>query len=246
MIALAGLATLAFILTGSIVGARLVLLSRRTNGDAERNVGLGLLLICGVAYPFGLLLPVEAAPELLRRVLFGIAMIALAGGAVFITRFVKGVFRPEASWADWVTRINTVCWVGMGGWALWAAVSLTLAEVASPDSARFLARQLLMVALFGWAAVEAGLYWMKLRRRMVLGLAEREVVNRVALWGIAGLMSVLSSGTMTAVGLRGTNPLEDPATLLLTGIGGLISSGALVLAFLPPQSYLAWIRSERA
>ena len=104
----------------------------------------------------------------------------------------------------------------------------------------------LLFVLFGWSSLESGLYWNMMRRRVVLGLAEPEVANRFALWSLAGALSVVSVVTMTGVGLAGRNPLEDPLNMLVTGISGLVASAALVLAFLPPERYLAWVRGESA
>lgn len=244
MLALAGIATLAFILAGTSVGIRLLRLAKRTQGKAERNVGLGLLLICGLAYPLSLSLQVDAIPETVRRFAFAIAMFSLAGGAIAITEFVRGVFRSEVPWARWLTVASCAAWFAMTGWGIWAAVSQPIESIGSTEGLRFILRQLLMLGVFGWTAVEAGLYWLKMRRRRAIGLAEPEVINRFALWCISGTMSVVSSSVMTVTGLAGINPSQDPTTLLVTGLGGLVSSAALVLAFLPPKSYLAWIRAS--
>ena len=245
MTALAGIATLAFILAGTLVGVRLFRLSRRTDGSAERNIGLGLVWICAVAYPCGLALPVEALPEAVRRIAFGAATTALAIGSIHIVLFVRDVFRPSAAWAEWLTRAFFIGWFAMVTIAYGGAVVLPVEQLGTPDGWRFFLRQGLMFGLFGWSALESALWWNMTRRRRALGLAEAEVVNRFALWAIAGLMSLVSVGSMTVVGLAGRNPLEDPVSLLIMGVSGLVSSATMVLR--PPSlgRELLWGRVGR-
>ena len=246
MVALAGIATLAFIVAGTVVGIRLFQISRQTHGVAERNIGLGLILICGITYPAGLLLPVDALPEIVRRVASIVSITALAAGSIFISIFVQGVFRSGSSWALWLTRAFGLAWAALAISSYWGAATGQIEALTATESVRFLGRQLLMLGLFLWSSIESVSYWLKMRRRRAFGLAEPEVVNRFALWGISGVASVMSILATTSVGLRGTNPLEDPAALLVTGISGVIASTSMVLAFMPPKAYLAWLRREGA
>jgi len=241
MAALAGFATLAFILAGSAVGIRLLRLAATRGTAPERSIGRGLFLIAGVAYPASIVMRLESAPDPVRSLAFGIAMAALAIGSTYLVAFARDVFRPEDPWA------RVVVWAMGAAWAVLFAVSVFVALTASPDEffsagPRFLARQALLLATFCWTSIEAASYWWKLRRRERVGLVEREVTNRMALWCIAGTSSLCSSAIATVVGLTGIDPLADPMASLVTGVAGLAASASLVLAFLPPKAYLAWVR----
>jgi hypothetical protein len=95
---------------------------------------------------------------------------------------------------------------------------------------------------FGWTAAESAAYWSRLRLRVGLGLADPLVVNRVLLWALVGASSVLINAVNVAGLLRGVNVLQDPLTMLATGVLGSFNSVALWLAFLPPEAYARWIR----
>lgn len=246
MLVLAALANLAFIVAGTVVGFRIHAISRRTHGVAERTIGLGLIWICAVGYPGALLAGVEALPELLRRLSTGVSALGIAVGAVYIALFVQRVFRPEAPWARGLYWALAAAWGVIAGLGLHAAVSAPVSEMMPIHGPRFLLGQALMFVLFGWSASESGLYWLKMRKRRKLGLAEPALVNRFALWAISGVASILSTTATTLTGLRGVSPLDDPATLLVMAGSGLVSAAAMVLAFMPPPAYQAWLGRQRS
>ena len=242
MVALAGIATLVFIVAGTAVGIRLLRLARRTRGVPELRIGLGLLLICGVAYPVGLASQADAVPDALRRILLFLSIAGLAGGSINIVMFVRDVFRPEEAWARGVAGFLISAFLGLA-----AMVPLLLMRGAiDPTGGFFVARQILMLAVFGWSGVESALYWRKLMRRAAVGLADGEVVNRVGLWCVSSVASAVSTVTTLAFGLAGANPFQHPAVLLVVAFGGLLSSVVLVLAFLPPERYRVWVRGRFA
>jgi hypothetical protein len=95
---------------------------------------------------------------------------------------------------------------------------------------------------FAWTAWESFRYWIVLRRRLALGLADPLVVNRVALWAMTGCSSVLINVANAWTSLAEISFVDDPLTMIVTGALGFISSACLFLAFLPPTSYAARIR----
>ena len=240
MTALAGVATLVFILAGTAVGIRLLWLARRTRGLPELYIGLGLVLICGVAYPVGLSSQIETVPDGSRSVLMFVSMSALAVGSGYIVAFVRNVFRPDEAWARLLAGFLYASFIGLAVMLPF----LLMRGPMDPIGGYFVARQALMVAVFGWSAIESALYWRKLLRRAAVGLADPEVVNRVGLWCVSGVASVLSSVTTLSVGISGLNPFQHPVALLVVALSGLVSSSSLVLAFLPPERYRAWVRSR--
>ena len=79
-------------------------------------------------------------------------------------------------------------------------------------------------------------------RRLALGLAEVEVVNRFLLWAIAGVGAFTGSSVMSVVSLVGATPWQDPFALSAVGLGGFTSAVCAALAFLPPRVYLDWLQ----
>ncbi|MFI5217236.1 MAG: hypothetical protein ACHQ3O_11900 [Candidatus Limnocylindria bacterium] len=88
------------------------------------------------------------------------------------------------------------------------------------------------------------LAWSRLRRRLRLGLADAVVTERVLLWAIASLSSVIVSTTSTIAGFLGINFAATAFGAAVTALLGLISAGAMWLAFLPPAGYLRRVRAR--
>ena len=66
------------------------------------------------------------------------------------------------------------------------------------------------------------------------------------LWAGVGFSSVIIN-TVNAVGiLRGVNILQDPLTMIATGVFGSLNSVGLWLAFLPPAGYARRVRGGSA
>ena len=87
-----------------------------------------------------------------------------------------------------------------------------------------------------WTAIESFFYWTAARRRLAHGLADPLVVNRIALWGVVGVSTVVIDGINFVPGWRGVNVLQDPVTMIGTGVLGLVNAIALWLAFAPPAA----------
>ncbi len=81
-------------------------------------------------------------------------------------------------------------------------------------------------------------------RRLAIGLAEVEVVNRFLLWAIAGVGSFSGSFTMSAVSFTGAAPWDSALALAAVGLGGLTSAICAWLAFMPPRAYLRWVKGH--
>jgi hypothetical protein len=93
-----------------------------------------------------------------------------------------------------------------------------------------------------WSALEAWRQQRMMTRRQRLGLVDPVVLDRVRLWSITmstAVVATLSFGTLQALGvpIGGT-----PIGLGITAVISFVSSGALLLAFIPPESYLASVR----
>ncbi len=83
-----------------------------------------------------------------------------------------------------------------------------------------------------------------MRRRVKLALADAVVSDRFLLWGLMAI--VVASGVMTnsvAMALH-VEVFSTPWILLFSSCTGLAQAVLLVLAFVPPRSYLSWVRAR--
>jgi hypothetical protein len=240
---LSAAATLAFVAVSAILGVRLLALARRTRRMPELALGLAYVTVGALGYPLGLVSAWPGLPEAAARACFALSHLFTGVGSAAVYVFTCTVFRPDARWARWLVRAAAF------GLAVQAAASVARAltgdpaRFAAPDAA-FTVRQAITAFSYGWTAIEALRYRELMVRRLVLGLAEPEVVNRFLLWAIAGVGAFLGSGTMSIVSLVGAMPWQDPIALSAVGLGGVTSAVCAWLAFMPPRAYLAWVRAR--
>jgi hypothetical protein len=238
--------TAAFILAGSVVGARLLLLAARTRELPDFLVGFSLFELSAIAYPlvlYGAFSDLSLADA--KRV-SALSHSSLGIGLACAFLFTQRVFRPGASWA--------IAFAGGGiallGYGLVAGIAFVLrapdrAGMSSPDSP-VIWLQLAAVLAYTWSATEGFRCWAQARRRMRLGLADPVVVNRFLLWGFVGAASILSVAPALVLRLAGDGAFTSPISRLCTALGGLTAAIALQLAFLPPARYRAWIAGRAA
>jgi len=182
----------------------------------------------------------------------GVAPVFFAGLSVTLAAvsmnyfFTWQVFRPGAAWA--------VILCGVGTWLLIAPIGGVVAHVAvlgidagirGASSWTFPIVSAALAA-YGWASLESLLYFLKARRRLRLGLVEAPVCNRFLLWALASAaffsLAVLSAGLL----LLGVNPMDSGLFTLGLGVAGLLNSVCMMLCFMPPERYLAWLRLRAA
>jgi hypothetical protein len=242
---LSAVSTLAFVVISAVVGVRLLRLARRSHAVPELALGLAFVLVGGIGYPIGLVSVLPGLPEPVARALFLLAQLATGVGSAAVFVFTRQVFRPEAGWAGWVVRIAALGLAVQTAFGVERALAGDPSQFAVPDLG-FSARQAITAFSYGWTALEAFRYRALLVRRLALGLAEVEVVNRFLLWAIAGSGAFAGSATMSVVSLGGALPWEDPVALSAVGLGGLVAAVCTALAFMPPRVYLDWVRAPRA
>jgi hypothetical protein len=240
---LSGAATLAFVVVSAVLAVRLLLLARRTGAVPELALGLAYLLVGALGYPLGLLAVAPGMPEPLARGLFALSSLGTGVGSAAVYGFTASVFRPDAGWARWIVRVASLVLGVQAAVHVQRAFTGDPTQFATPDLG-FTVRQAATAFSYAWTAVEALRYRGLLVRRLGLGLAEIEVVNRFLLWAIAGVGAFLGSATMTFVSFQGAMPWQDPLALSAVGLGGVTSAVCAWLAFMPPRAYLAWVRSR--
>jgi hypothetical protein len=242
---LSHLCLLVFVVTVTVVGARMLLLARRTRGRPELLVGAGALLVAGVGLPasvgsgFGqavaeVAVPVWVASELATQV-----------GIFLMYLFTQQVFRPGTRLAKaLVTLAATSMAVGLAGAGRALAVAAPEAGSVEVTGPWLLLCYAGYVGCFLWSAAEALRRHVLARRRLTLGLAEPVVADRLLLWGIFGLAAAGVVGANALGVLLGENLSTSPVVLLPMAVLGLAASAAIYLAFLPPAPYLRWVEAR--
>ena len=71
-----------------------------------------------------------------------------------------------------------------------------------------------------------------------VGIGDRVVSNRLALWAANGLVSLSCALVSGLLHLQGRGPLADPRAATVLGLGGVAGAALLYLAFIPPRWYL--------
>ncbi len=244
-----GVATVAFIATGTVVGLRFLALAHRTRQLSDFLIGFALFDICAIGYPLALISVSSDLPLASARAMTIAYTLALALAWVGMYAFTLRVFRPGAGWA-WA-----LC---AGGLALTAVgvVITTRQALAAPDSAAlrlagesFHWVQVAALICYAWTGCEGFRCWQAARRRLALGLSDPLVVDRFLLWAAFGLfafISVAPSAVLSFAGMR--SEVHVAIERLGVGIGGGAAAIAMQLAFLPPPFYKRWViaRSQLA
>jgi hypothetical protein len=235
-------ASLAFIVTGAIVGARMLLMARRTRQSAELFLGIALFSIAGLAYP--VLIAGTELDSFAKRALSAAGAALLCLGWTCFWLFTWTTFRREAPWARALTLAAIAASVAISCWRI-VRIFAADAESLRHPTVDALGTQILAMGVYAWTSIEAFRYRAMLAKRVRLGLADPTVADRFRLWGLLGVFSFASLVLPVASAFQRT---PEMATLsrLAVGITGTGCSAALYLAFLPPKRYLDRVRRRAA
>ena len=240
MLQLLGIGVLVMIVADGVVGARLLMLARRTRQLPELCFGLSFLSLGVLGYPLSIAARRAAiagvpVPELLPTALLFQDLSSLA---MFIATW--QTFRPKARWP------RHVMWAGV---AVFVASLLGDSMMAGTWVFRdggvwyelgFWAR----ASAYVWAAVEAGRYYGTMRRRLKLGLADPVVTDRFRLWTISSY-AVSAAFLIFYMGrLWAENVATSVPVLAATSIAGLVAGVTVWLAFVPPDAYVERVRER--
>jgi hypothetical protein len=239
--------TVAYIGIGLAVGVRLLRLARRTGGFPERMLGTLCLAGPGILAPCLVVVHAVSEPEWLVRGAAFVAQVAYAVSCAVTMFFTWQCFRPDEAWARWLARAATV--VAVFAASVGVARALGFAGVLELRDMKHWAFQWIgSVGLAGhvWTGLEAFRYYGRMRKRSRIGLADPVVTNRFLLWGLVSSFGVVASGVPLAVGLLGGDSFNDVPTRLVGAAATIAGSICLQLAFLPPQSYLRWLKARAA
>jgi hypothetical protein len=237
-----------FVLSCSAVGLRLVWIGARRNLGPAWSCGLGFTFIAAVGQP--LQVASGSYTGTIGEINHGLSsagLLFVCAGLSSFFAFTLTVFRKDAPWA-WVLCCAsilaiTVCGFGRIG-ALASADRAMRAVVAGKSWS--IAIGSLSTLCYAWLGAEGILEWTKSRRRLALGLADAAVTNRFLMWGTFGISTTILSGFLLFLQLTTAEGSQSLTGQLATTTFGLVSAGAVMLAFFPPERYLAWIRSRHA
>jgi len=243
MQALAGVSFSLLIIVSLVVGARLLLLARRTRQLPELALGASLVGVMGIAYPGMVLLDVDLgwSSATQRGLMFGLNVV-LDAGFLLIFVFTARVFRPGALIGRLVVAgAATALLVHLG---LIGRVLASTPDLAAGRAATSIYGLLALGTASGayaWSGTESLVHWRRLLRRQRLGLVDAVLCNRMWLWAMMSFATVAGSAVNALFLVRGIDVLARPEALFVTSLTGLAQGVFLWLTFLPPRAYRTWI-----
>jgi hypothetical protein len=243
--ALAGFCLLLFVLTVSVVGARMLWLARRTRGRPELLMGAGMILIGTIGSPMGVASGFGGPVGAMSLPLWVASIFLTQVGLALIYVFTWQVFRPAETWGKAAVAVGSCFMAASLLGSVHALVN------APPDAnSQAVARNPVFVGMIGysgcflWSAIEGFVQHRAARRRVALGLGDPAVANRFLLWGVFGSMATGINVASLAGNALGVDPSRSPLVLIPMGVLGFGASVAMYLAFLPPPAYLAFVRGR--
>ncbi len=227
----------------SLVGLRLMVRAWRTGNREQLLCAVGFTWIGLLGYPATIASRVGMVPVgEVNLPLFVVGTAFTNAGIAAFFLFTCRVFRSGVGWAR---NVVISAWIALAACSVGQPWVLATAPPEQPSFAVSfgwgVALQLVCFACFGWIALEGTLQWSMGRRRLALGLADAEGVDRLRLWAIFGGSTLLLLVGFAVPLFQGISPSESPVAHLSSAVFGLVSSGAAYLAFLPP----AWYRVRR-
>lgn len=234
-----------FMLTSGAVGARLLLLWRRTHELPELLLTIALWCTGVLGFALGVMSRLTSAAGGVAKPVAFAALTSEYIGCAALVLFAWRVFHPRAGWAK---RLAVALLAVMLG--------ALLMELGSGQFIHYADRQPISGVIVplglaarglgpGWLTVECFRYHAMLRRRLKLGLAELAVVHRIAWWGTA--TAATAAGYAVSVVHRavfGTGLQAHGWALGSVSALAFVSAIGVGLAFFPPSFYRRWVGEE--
>jgi hypothetical protein len=237
---------LSFVATTAVlgsVGLRMLWIARRTRQVPETAFGItcasgalgGILLVTGS----GTLTGEE------NYLLWALSVVAMAVGAAALYVGVWRIFRIESLWGTALAAVGIL--------ALLVATDLRLlsgeiVQLSEPNGGLLLGQVASFVG-YSWGSIEGFHYWLLMRRRLVLGLADPLTTHRFLCWAIAAAAAALLSPIMLYGAFVAHAKLNTlPVLFLWLQANLLISAVGMWFSFFPPAFYRRRIamRASRA
>lgn len=241
---LAGAAIAIFVVASTVVALRMLALHRRTHALPELLLGGMLLLSVGVGYP-AMIIADRAGPQW-SATFFAVAVLGLNAGFSLLFLFTWQVFRR-----------NSIPGGALAGVGVLALLATTVQQwislhqrgafhIADQPFSESMVQIVLVMIAYLWAVFESLRYYALMRRRLKLGLADPAITNRFLLWGLMGLDAAVGVMLNAVAGFLHVEILTNPWILLCSSCTGLGQTLFLLLTFVPPRSYLEWVRARAA
>jgi hypothetical protein len=233
-------------IVSGLIGSRLLFRRRAARQLPELLIGTYCLAVAAIGYPLvslAMLIPIRTVA--VSTVIVGDCLLVF--GCCCLLFFTARVFRGEDSWAPWFAALGSIV-LGASGVATISAFvgSTTPAEFMDHARLPIAATDGVMSMVFAWTALEGMRFHRRMRKRLVLGLAEPIVTNRFLLWMHSGIVSFARSGVAAIYLARNVNFTSDPIAMSMISLSGLVNAVLLVLIFMPPAAYTSWVeRSSR-
>ncbi len=225
----------AFVVASLVVGFRVLLLASKTRQLPETTVSLSLILAGGIGTALMVLpLLVDGLSAGATYVVLQVALIANHLGFALLYLFVWRVFRPSEAWAACLfVACLAALLVGAGGMAMELVPGEGFSGRTTPGSVWFWSSLNSRFVAYGWAAVESFRYYGLLKRRLALGLAEEEIVDRFFYWGVCTSAVFLIWVNIAVVALVQGSSWVLATSNLVSALLGFVVAGSLFLAFFP-------------
>ena len=186
------------------------------------GIGLGL-------YPIALRLP----DSLAGHSLWIAGEILMRTGIALLGVFLWRVFRPESKAALAGAVACAALMFATLAWDLAAQARWWLYDAACASA---YAAPLAFAVPFVWSAIETALEWRRSRRRVALGLADRQVSQRLLLWCVATSAFVAICLLHSVIAWLGANAQVElaAAARIVRGLLYFVVVGALWLGLIAP------------
>jgi hypothetical protein len=231
-----------YCLASLVVGARLLLLARRTGERPELLIGMAFVTggTAGYTLTVASIQLQDSTPEL-SRTLYYLGMLMLVSGAGCLYRFWQRVYHPGNA------KAAALCYAAILAMfvALAAQWATTTASSNLPESNWYRFQLFVQTGAYAINVFANGRFYRTLQRRVAIGLADPIVANRVMLWAAGSAVVVVQYSYTIALVLMaapGERAAANPAIISALGIA---VSVLIVLAFFPPPVYRRFI-AERA
>lgn len=229
------------IVVATVVGIRLLRLSRRTREMPEASAGIGLLTfavaeICTLVI-VGAHGSMSPGMSEFFRVLTLVAFTVVSIGLALFTIFTFG----QNTWR-WTLAATTILSGILIRIMIFASGAAVVGEGTKDTTLQSLAAATIAF-IFLWMGVEGVAYYRKAARARALGLASADVVNRFLVFGLGGLISGLMTIGVAATGLLGSMDTVGRPLILAAG---LVNAVVWTLSFAPPAAYRRFIERQAA
>jgi len=228
----------AFFCVSLVVGIRLVALAKRTGELPELLMGTGVLGIGPVGFGGSVLgAALAASHPAISVAAFVLGSLALSGGVLAKFVFNWRVYHPKSRGASSLVAAVAALLLGLAFYrTFWIGF-----DPGDPVSPSQLLQSALLVGALLWGSFESLRYWVLMKRRARLGLADPVVTNRFFLWGLGAGAAGLGSGLATILSIVTGLSTQAPAIVASSSAHGFVAALAIWLAFLPPAVYVRWI-----